>query len=215
MNLLKSKIYAMLISLLVTCGALNAQETQIAKAQDVQSWMERYEQSQDQEIRGHIYGATALNQLMAQPGVTQIKIYNALDDNGQRKLVFQGVGSDQGEVGLAFDISKACPPVCGGYITEPVESIGAPIDLSSAHMMVSNFSLAYPNAITSYTYDAATIHTIIKSNQASGLFLAYGIDAENRAQLILQGLSASGNLIDGPVGINAQVNYSHNLVTAE
>ena len=215
MNLLKSKIFATLISMILITGTAWAQESQIANTQDVQSWIERYDQNQDQEVRGHIYGAATLNQLMAQPGVQQVKIYNALDSKGQRKLVFQGIGADQSEVGLAFDISKVCPPFCGGGISEPMEQIGAPISLTEAQLMVSNFSMANPHEVISYTYEAATIATVITSNQAAGLFLAYGLDSANGAQLILQGLTAEGELTTGVVGINAKVSYSHNLAIQE
>jgi len=212
MNLLKSKICLSIITLVFFAGTVLAQDQQITDYSEVQTWMDNYEQAQDQEIRGHIYGSDALIQLMAQPGVTQVKIYNAFDESGQRKLVFKGVGIDQSEVGLAFDISKSCPPFCGGGGVA-VESIGAPIDLSEAQLMVTNFSLTFPNEVISYTFDATTVNTVIAENQAAGLFLAYGTDHSNQHQMILMGLTSEGNLIEGVVGINAELSYSNTLTS--
>ncbi len=211
MNLVKSKIILTLICVFV-CGSAWAQDLQLADFNEVQSWIERYDQTQSDEVKGHLYGVEALEELMAQPGVTQVKIFNAIDADGTRKLVFKGLGIDQQEVGLAYDISKVCPPFCGGGgLTQPIPEIGSSIELAEAQLMVSNFSVANPEAVISYTYPSNVINTILQSNQAAGIYLAYGIDTNDQPQLILMGLGAEGNLLEGKVGINPQINYNSNL----
>jgi len=215
----RDRIYVALLVLIFGSYQVMAQVTdngqsEIVQFEDAESWMQNYDAQFSEEIRGHLYGEKALYQLLEETDVTAVKIYNAEDQEGQRKLVFQGIGTDASEVGLAFDVSRACPPVCGGGGLAIAE-IGAPISPAQAQMMISQFALSNPESPSSYTFDATSLRQVLEQPQCEGLFLAYGVDGQTNPQLILIGLSAEGELLkEGDIIANPQVGYS-SLLTVQ
>lgn len=184
---------------------------EIVKFEETQLWMQNHDLQSAEEIRGHLYGQKALMQLLEQPGVTEVKIYNAQDSEGSFKLVFQGLGEQATEVGLAYDVSKACPPICGGGGVV-IEDIGAPVSYADAQMMISEFALNYPESPNSYTFSAELVAAVLTQPQSKGLFLAYGVDEGANPQLILLGISSAGQVLEtGPVAARPRVGYSKML----
>ncbi len=185
-----------------------AYKGEIVKYEEADSWMQNYDAQFTEEVRGHMYGENALMQLLNQKGVEGVKIYNAQDLEGNQKLVFQGLGENASEVGLAFDISRSCPPLCGGGGVV-IEEIGAPISFASAQMMISEFAMNNPESPSNYTFSASVVKEVLTQSQSKGLFLAYGLDNLSNPQLILLGVSAQGELlIDGSVAAGAEIGYS-------
>lgn len=221
MKTLNSKILTGTILALLFAGvqliaqqapALNAgQEIQYQLAQN---YIQMYENQQDLEIKGHLYGINALHQLLDQKGVHGVKIYNALDAEGTRKLVFKGLGDDASEMGLAFDVSKACPPFCGSGGSISIENIGEAIELSDAQDMIYQFATLYPTQPSSYTFSADMVSMVLNQTHSKGMYLAYGIDANQGHQLILMGLTEEGNIItEGTIAANPLIGHNP-LLTA-
>ena len=83
MNLTKSKTILTLICVFVF-GSAWAQDQQTANFHEVQSWIESYDQTKDAEVKGHLYGVEALNELMFkafrvrffQPVLPQASLYH-------------------------------------------------------------------------------------------------------------------------------------------
>lgn len=87
-----------------------------------------YDQNQD-DVLASFMGRNMIEAILAQPGVTGIRMFNAINDLGIRQLVLVGVDAqgnnilnyttvgDNGEVikkkGIVADRSRLCPPYCG------------------------------------------------------------------------------------------------------
>ena len=206
-------IFLTLISLCFVSAQLFAQvpantQGEIVNFKDAESWMQNYDAQFTEEVRGHLYGQKALMQLLDQDGVQGVKIYNAQDLDGTQKLVFKGLGSEATEVGLAFDVSRSCPPVCGGGGIV-IEDIGAPISFASAQLMINEFALNNPESPSSYTFSASVVKEVLTQSGSKGLFLAYGLDQVSNPQMILIGLSAEGELMkDGKVAAQPEIGFN-------
>lgn len=87
-----------------------------------------FDQNQD-DVLASFMGRNMIEAILAQPGVTGIRMFNAINDLGIRQLVLVGVDAqgnnvlnyttvgDNGEVlkkkGIVADRSRLCPPFCG------------------------------------------------------------------------------------------------------
>jgi hypothetical protein len=81
------------------------------------AWTANY-RKQNAEVanaaKAHFFGREILKQILEQEGCMGIRMYYALDDNGQRQLILIGVhaeGEDM-EEGVVADKSTVCPPDC-------------------------------------------------------------------------------------------------------
>ncbi len=74
-------------------------------------------------VKSHYYGRDTLDQILAQPGCTGIRVYYAINDNRERDLLVVGVDNKGNNMlpasaGLApgdmsiMDNSYPCPPIC-------------------------------------------------------------------------------------------------------
>jgi hypothetical protein len=88
-----------------------------------------YDQNQD-DIIAHFMGRDIIEGLLAQPGVTGIRMFYALNEVGLRQLVLVGTDingnnildyatvGDDGEIlknkGIVAGNVRSCPPYCGG-----------------------------------------------------------------------------------------------------
>ncbi len=91
-----------------------------------------FDQNQD-DVLASFMGRNMIEAILAQPGVTGIRMFNALNDLGIRQLVLVGVDvngnnilqyntiGENGEVikkkGIVADRSVLCPPHCGDGTT--------------------------------------------------------------------------------------------------
>ena len=66
------------------------------------------------ETKAVYYSSSVFSDLMAQGGCVGIRIYNALDDNGNMTNVLVGVDENGNDLyrGKVFDRATLCPPVC-------------------------------------------------------------------------------------------------------
>ncbi len=75
------------------------------------------------EVRSHYFGSDILNQILAQPGCTGIRVYYAIDNNKEKQLLIIGVDNNganmlpassglvPGDISI-MDNSFPCPPFC-------------------------------------------------------------------------------------------------------
>ena len=90
-------------------------------------WTENFRQrmSKADEIRSHYFGNEIIQGILSQSGCVGIRIYYALDDNGDKKLLVVGVDSSgkdllpadgarvEDEGNTIADYSLPCPTLCG------------------------------------------------------------------------------------------------------
>ncbi|EJF08103.1 MULTISPECIES: hypothetical protein [Pontibacter] len=77
-------------------------------------WTAKYRSSGRGKTNSHLFGADTVRKLLEQEGCVGMRIYYALDDNGEQQLLLVGTdeeGSDMTE-GLILDLSSPCPPDC-------------------------------------------------------------------------------------------------------
>ncbi|MBC5774674.1 hypothetical protein H8S95_11425 [Pontibacter sp. KCTC 32443] len=70
-------------------------------------------EGQEMVIKGHFYGRDILLKLLEQDGCVGIRMYYALDENGQKQLVLVGVDANGNDIEeMVVDHSSICPPDC-------------------------------------------------------------------------------------------------------
>ena len=67
----------------------------------------------DTSTKAHFYGREVLQQLLDQPGCMGIRMYYALDGEGQKQLILVGADAEGNDIeDLIVDGSHICPPDC-------------------------------------------------------------------------------------------------------
>lgn len=80
----------------------------------------KYRQNNPGQRLGHFFGKDILNQILEQNGYMGIRMYYAMDANGNKELVIVGADADENDMtNLVADVSCPCPP-CGD--TNPLNS---------------------------------------------------------------------------------------------
>jgi len=86
-------------------------------------WAQNYRTTHPKELQSHYFGRNLVDQILAQPGCTGIRVYYATNDEQERQLLVVGVndlGASQlptspvvvpGEFAI-LDFSFPCPPKC-------------------------------------------------------------------------------------------------------
>ncbi|MEJ8801629.1 hypothetical protein [Pontibacter sp. H249] len=71
------------------------------------------EKSAETVIKAHFFGREILQELLNQEGCVGIRMYYALDNEGQKQLVLVGADADGNDIEeLVLDGSRICPPNC-------------------------------------------------------------------------------------------------------
>lgn len=77
-------------------------------------WTANYRASGRGKTNSHLFGAETVRKLLEQEGCVGMRIYYALDDNGEQQLLLiatDSEGSDLNESEV-LDLSHPCPPEC-------------------------------------------------------------------------------------------------------
>lgn len=86
-------------------------------------WAQNHRTANPTALRSHYFGRDVLDQILAQPGCTGIRVYYTLNDKQEKQLLIAGVDSKgntqlpaspaitPGENSI-MDFSFPCPPVC-------------------------------------------------------------------------------------------------------
>jgi hypothetical protein len=91
--------------------------------QTAQLWTANYRTQNPEELFGHYFGADIIHQILGESGCVGIRIYYAIDEKGERKLLIVGVdaqgndllpieGAMNGEGNTIADFSYPCPNMC-------------------------------------------------------------------------------------------------------
>lgn len=77
-------------------------------------WTANYRSSGRGKTNCHLFGGETVQQLLEQEGCVAMRIYYALDDNGQQQLLLVGTDAEGNDLteGLILDLSSPCPPDC-------------------------------------------------------------------------------------------------------
>jgi hypothetical protein len=64
----------------------------------------------------HFFGKDIINSILGQTGCVGIRMYHAIDQEGNKQMVLVGVSSDQTDMynGILADRSLPCPTYCSG-----------------------------------------------------------------------------------------------------
>lgn len=83
--------------------------------QEASDWTANYRNANPGQTQGHFFGKNAISAILNQSGCVGIRIYYALDENGQKQLIITGVDSNENDLynGLLAERSFHCPPDCG------------------------------------------------------------------------------------------------------
>ena len=102
--------------------AFNGKEGNPITLRTAKQWTKHYRKKNPGAVKAHFYGCEQLQKLLDEPGCMGIRIYYAIDDDGNKKLVLVGAKSDENNIlptdegkdggGMLLDDSRDCPPFC-------------------------------------------------------------------------------------------------------
>jgi len=78
-------------------------------------WTTNFRSTNANAVKAHFFGEVIINQILSQPGCIGLRLYNAIDDNNEPKILLVGVdanGDDMTNDTIA-DFSAPCPSQCG------------------------------------------------------------------------------------------------------
>lgn len=78
------------------------------------AWTANYRSVNPNGIKGHFYGKTNLQKLLAQTNCVGLRMYYALDDDGVQQMIIVGVDANQNDLcqGIVLERGSPCPPYC-------------------------------------------------------------------------------------------------------
>ncbi|UCS92355.1 hypothetical protein KZP23_16835 [Echinicola marina] len=80
-------------------------------------------------VNGFLIPLIDLQEVMAEPGVTNVRTYIGIDDNDMEKLLIVGVDEngndmiDEAKGQSIYDFTQPCPPMCGEMAPDGLLSI--------------------------------------------------------------------------------------------
>lgn len=88
-------------------------------------WASNYRGKNQGETRSHFFGLEIIQQILNESGCVGIRIYYAIDEKGEKKLLLVGVDAEgkdilptttllEGDGNIIADFSYPCPTYCGG-----------------------------------------------------------------------------------------------------
>lgn len=79
-------------------------------------WTANYRAANPDSTKAHFFGNVILSKILAQTGCVGLRMYYALDDNGDKQMIVVGVDSDGEDqfMKVIAERSWPCPPYCGG-----------------------------------------------------------------------------------------------------
>jgi len=111
----------------VGSGVYNTQVGDPIDLITAKEWTANYQDTNPEKIKAHFFGSEIIQQILAETGAVGIRIYYALDEKGEQKLLLVGVDSEgndllplegasllDGEENTIADYSLPCPSYCSG-----------------------------------------------------------------------------------------------------
>lgn len=79
-------------------------------------WTAKYRRENPGAITAHFFGKDAIQEILNQDTCVGIRIYYALDDQGQKQLIIVGTDANENDLynGIIAERSFPCPPYCSG-----------------------------------------------------------------------------------------------------
>ena len=76
--------------------------------------VKKYQANYPGEVKAHYFGKAIINTVLTQPNAVGIRIYQAINSNGERQLVLVGVDIDGNDLpnGKLGDHALGCPQIC-------------------------------------------------------------------------------------------------------
>ncbi|GHN02479.1 hypothetical protein WSM22_39680 [Cytophagales bacterium WSM2-2] len=114
------------VSATVTGYSFNGSEGDALPLVTAQRWTANFQKNDTKGIKAHFFGMDIIKQILSQSGCVGIRMYYALDDNGERKLLLIGVNAngdnllpstqmlDAEDPNTIGDMSWPCPTYCPG-----------------------------------------------------------------------------------------------------
>ena len=78
-------------------------------------WTANYRHQNPNAVKGQFYGTTKILSILATSGVVGIRIYNGIDNAGDRVQILVGADANGNDItsGVIVEVGIKCPPACG------------------------------------------------------------------------------------------------------
>jgi len=94
--------------------SFNGREDHSITLAEATAWTANYRNAEPNEVLSHFYGRNALMAILNQPNCMGIRIYNAINPDGEKCLVLVGAKADESDMytGVLAERGMKCPPMC-------------------------------------------------------------------------------------------------------
>ena len=81
---------------------------------EASQWTANYRNANPGQVIAHALGSGAITAILTQSGCVGIRVYYALNNEGEKQIVIVGVDSQGNDLynGLLADRTFNCPPIC-------------------------------------------------------------------------------------------------------
>jgi hypothetical protein len=94
--------------------AFDGNESEAITLEQATAWTNNYRQANPGEVKAHFFGINKIQELLSQDECIGIRAYYAIDNNGNRQLIFVGATEEEKDLydGIILDKSVPCPSAC-------------------------------------------------------------------------------------------------------
>lgn len=95
-------------------ATFNGTEGMAMDPEQAVAWTAKYRETEGENAtKANFYGREILQKLLDQDGCMGIRIYYAIDENGQKQMVLVGVDAEGNDIiEMIVDGGIVCPPYC-------------------------------------------------------------------------------------------------------
>ncbi len=96
--------------------AFDGNEGEVVTLAEAAEWTANYRKANPSAVKAHALGANKISAVLNQEGAVGVRLYRAIDNNGNACLIMVGVDSSENDLtsGILVERMPPCPPFCGG-----------------------------------------------------------------------------------------------------
>lgn len=157
------------------------------------SWYLNYNTKNLLTLKSHFFGATVLKKILAAKGAMGIRIYYAIDDNGDKQLLLLGADNKGGDLlpkSGAQGISSSLE-ISGGAATDSFTGIEETwVSEEATQRWIANYASQYPQGLIAHFFGFAILNQILGETDCIGIRMYYALNDSGVQQILLVGVNS-------------------------
>jgi len=158
-------------------------------------------------VQAHAFHRSVFDVLLAQPGASRLRVYNARYADGRPTfVVYAADSSGQDYEDVPGNTSLPSPPYFQGEdLRIALAASTHLVTREHAETLIARFqSTAAATAVRSYSFDRSLIDELLAQQGAEGIRIYYGTNASGTEALVLYAIDGNGRDLSGLVGASSE-----------